>query len=292
MPALLTMISRGPKAAMAPPTARSMSAALLVSPWKALARPPALAISEAVSSAEPPSRSSAATGAPAAPRASAMPRPIPDPAPVTTAIRSLSVVAKSSPPLVSALASPLSSPAAPRQRLSSNYCLSPRLASSPLSSNCGPLPHGGEGLSCAPSSSSLSLNEGRGQDEGASSRWPGRSRRALGRRRHGARVAARRGRVGRGGLGVHPLEDVVQHEAGAGDGEARAEGHAERLGDGAHGSLGVRAGEVRGLLVLEGGRIPFRDLPGELLAIVPLPFAHRGLGGFDGRRLRLCVGLG
>src|SRR5216684_2497770 len=92
MPALLTMISSGPRAAMAPPTARSTSAALLVSPWKALARPPALAISEAVSSAEAPSRSSAATGAPAAPRASAMPRPMPAPAPVTTAIRSLSVI--------------------------------------------------------------------------------------------------------------------------------------------------------------------------------------------------------
>src|SRR6266852_1834033 len=97
MPALLTMISSGPRAAMAPPTARSTSAALLVSPWKALARPPALAISEAVSSAKAPSRSSAATEAPPAPRASAIARPIPEPAPVTTAIRSLSAIAKSSP---------------------------------------------------------------------------------------------------------------------------------------------------------------------------------------------------
>src|SRR5713226_8187749 len=151
------MISRGPRAAMAPPTARSTSAALLVSPWKALARPPALAIRVAVSSAEAPSRSSAATEAPPAPRASAIARPIPEPAPVTTANRSLSAIAKSSPPSYLSprlaadppsprlRASPFSSNCGLRyqlgsrlappalnsnggQRLSSNYCLSPRLA--------------------------------------------------------------------------------------------------------------------------------------------------------------------
>src|SRR5205809_636645 len=65
MPALFTMISSGPSALMAPPTARSTSAALLVSAWKALPLPPALAMSATVSSAEATSRSTAATGAPA-----------------------------------------------------------------------------------------------------------------------------------------------------------------------------------------------------------------------------------
>src|SRR6266540_1704872 len=46
------MISRGPRAATAPLTARSTSAALLVSPWKALALPPAFTIRCTVSSAE------------------------------------------------------------------------------------------------------------------------------------------------------------------------------------------------------------------------------------------------
>jgi len=78
---------------MAPPTARSTSAALLVSAWKALALPPAFAMSAAVSSAEAASMSTTATPAPASASARAIARPSPEPAPVTTAILSLRVIA-------------------------------------------------------------------------------------------------------------------------------------------------------------------------------------------------------
>src|SRR5215831_4802649 len=81
------MISRGPREAMAPLTARFNSSALLVSPWKALACPAAFLMRPAVSSAELPSRSIAATGEPFPASANAMARPMPEPAPVTMAIR-------------------------------------------------------------------------------------------------------------------------------------------------------------------------------------------------------------
>src|SRR3989304_2937500 len=78
--------------------------------------------------------------------------------------------------------------------------------------------------------------------------------------------------VGRLRIATHPLEDIVQPQARAGHGEARAEGHPERLGHGRHGPLGIRAGEVGGLLVHEAGRVSLPDLPREPLAAVgPAP---------------------
>src|SRR5215475_6873788 len=97
IPALLTMTSSGPRAAMAPLTARFSSSDLLVSPWKALACPPAFLIWLAVASADAPSRSIAATGEPFAARASAMARPMPEPAPVTIAILVLVAIDSESP---------------------------------------------------------------------------------------------------------------------------------------------------------------------------------------------------
>src|SRR5262249_51444653 len=104
-----------------PLTARFSSSDLLVSPWKALACPPAFLIWLAVASAEAPSRSIAATGEPFAARASAMARPMPEPAPVTIAILVVGAI-DVNPPL----------------------SLSPRPAARDerLSSTCGPLPQG------------------------------------------------------------------------------------------------------------------------------------------------------
>src|SRR6266446_9828497 len=53
----------------------------------------------------------------------------------------------------------------------------------------------------------------------------------LGRRHHGAGLAAGPEHVGRLRIPIRPLEDVVEHEPGPGHREARAEGHPERLGD-------------------------------------------------------------
>src|SRR6266849_6272707 len=113
----------------------------------------------------------------------------------------------------------------------------------------------------------------------------------LGGRHHRARLAARLQHIGRGGIAVRPFEDIVQEEAGARHRETRAEDHAERLGDGDHGALRVRAGEVGGLLVHELRRVALGDLAGQPLPVVPLALAHRRPRRIDARALRGRIGL-
>src|SRR5215470_10016388 len=150
------MISRGPRAAMAPLTARFSSSALLVSPWKALACPPAFLMRPVVSSAELASKSIAATGEPFLASASAMARPMPEPAPVTMAILLSGAIELESPspchfPIGESGLPPLS--------------LSPRLVArgERLSSNGDPLPVGERGSRAHPlSRARVRVSDGQG----------------------------------------------------------------------------------------------------------------------------------
>src|SRR5262245_53736935 len=85
MPALLTRMSRVPKAATVSFTTRRQSPSRETSAACARARAPASAMLLATSCAASSERSTSATDAPSRPKASAVARPIPEPAPVTSA---------------------------------------------------------------------------------------------------------------------------------------------------------------------------------------------------------------
>jgi hypothetical protein len=93
-------------------------------------------------------------------------------------------------------------------------------------------------------------------------------------------------------VAVHPLENVVEDNPRAGNRKARAERHAERLGDRDDGAGGIRAGEMRGLLVHEVRGMALDDLSRQLPGIVALALADRGALAVDARALGRRVLLG
>src|SRR5262245_18663012 len=94
-------------------------------------------------------------------------------------------------------------------------------------------------------------------------------------RHHGAGLPPGPHHVRGPGIAIHPLENVVEDDSGARDGEPRSERHAQGLGHGDDGTGGVRAGEVGGVLVREARGMALGDLPRERLGIVALALANR-----------------
>src|SRR5215469_4987437 len=184
------MISRGPRAAMAPLTARFNSSALLVSPWKALACPAAFLMRPAVSSAELPSRSIAATGKPFPASANAMARPMPEPAPVTMAIRLFGAIDVGSSSFAQLFAQPTVTQPSPcrSRRASQLFPLSPRLLargerlssftqlSPPRSRRASQLFHSALASSLAASVSARRAILSRGRKTGSRAHAPSRGR--------------------------------------------------------------------------------------------------------------------